>query len=84
MTKETPYTRLLAAVRAYRSGVAYPDRKVMWHYPKGNLGSNWQLDGLYERVAAADLLGFDTKLKATDEGLTVEFVKRPADIEYGI
>jgi hypothetical protein len=55
----------------------------MWHYPKAKLNDGWPLGGLYERVAAADQLGYDVVLSVAEEGLRVHYQKRPdtSDIE---
>jgi hypothetical protein len=58
----TPYQRLLAAARSYVSRVEHPTRKALWTCPKDKLAESWRLDNLFERVAAADLLGYDTRL----------------------
>jgi len=82
--RETPYNRLKKAVMKYMSGVDYPHRKVMWLYPKSRLSESWKLDALAERVQAADQLGFDVKLRMADDGLRVEYVKRPAPLDYSL
>lgn len=82
--RETPYNRLKKAVLKYMSGVDYPHRKIMWLYPKEKLSEQWRLDDLAQRVQAADQLGFDTKLRMADDGLRVEYVKRPAPLDYSL
>lgn len=50
----------------------------MWVYPKDKLNLNWKLTDLYEQVAAAEQLGFDIVLIATNGGLEVWYEeKRP-------
>lgn len=71
---QTPYQRLLERGQSFYSQVLYPDTRHVWTYPK--IG-HWELANLYERTAAANTLGYDTKLFATDKGLEVKFVKRP-------
>ena len=82
--RETPYNRLKSAVLQYMSGVEYPHRKVMWLYPKARLRESWHLDDLAARVAAADQLGYDVRLRMADDGLRVEYVKRPDDLDYAL
>lgn len=82
--RETPYSRLKNAVLEYISGVDYPHRKVMWLYPKAKLAERWRLDDLAERVQAADQLGYDVKLRMADDGLRVEYVKRPPPLDYSL
>jgi hypothetical protein len=74
----TPYQRLLEAARKYARDVDFPKRARMWTYPKDKLNDRWTLGDLKERAAAAEQLGFDVRLKCTDEGLEVWYVqKRP-------
>lgn len=74
-----PYDRLLGDVSRFLSDVRFPTRKRLWHYSIAKLNdrAGFDLLDLFHRTAAADLLGFDTILKSTDEGLVVEFRKRP-------
>lgn len=81
----TPYNRLLQSVRDFRWNVFNPKKKTMFYYPKNRLSTeSWYLLDLYERVKAADQLDHDVKLVANDEGLFVQYVKRPADIDYSL
>jgi hypothetical protein len=73
----TPYQRLLDDCRRYLSGVRFPHTKSVWTYPKARLDEGWNLAGLYQHIAAGELLGYDTILKATDAGIEVKFRKRP-------
>jgi hypothetical protein len=72
----TPYTRLLNQALEVLSPVFYPRRISMWRYPKEKLSTPWRLDDLYERVVAADQLGFDVVLIAGDDGLSVKYQQR--------
>lgn len=73
----TPYQLLLEEGQRFRLQVEYPRTYGVWTYPKDKLSEKWTLADLYERTAAANTLGYDTKLVATDKGLEVKFVKRP-------
>ena len=73
----TPYARLLADVGKFASSVKNPKKRLMWRYGKQDLGKNWTLTDLYERVKAADQLGYDVVLIAEDAGLVVQYAKRP-------
>lgn len=84
MKHETPYSRLLKAVRVWRSKVINPHHIRMWCYPKAKLSDGWGLKDLYERTVAAHQLGYDVMLKANDDGLVVVYSKRPDDIDYFI
>lgn len=82
--RETPYNRLKNAVMQYMRGVDYPHRIAMWVYPKSRLSESWRLDDLAQRVQAADQLNYDVKLRMADDGLRVEYVKRPAPLDYSL
>lgn len=73
----TPYARLLADVRKFAISVKFAHKKLMWRYNKQDLGKNWTLTDLYERVKAAEQLGYDVVLIAEDAGLAVQYTKRP-------
>lgn len=78
MSRVTPYQRLMERFREYASKVTYPRKVGMWNYPKAKLAEGWGLLDLYERTKAAEQLGYDVQLYATDEGLSVKYVqKRP-------
>jgi hypothetical protein len=86
MTKRvTPYQRLLDSFREFARGVVWPNRRLMWSYPKARLHEGWNMTELYQRVAAAKQLGYEVHLSATDEGLHVHYVKaRPVELPYEI
>jgi hypothetical protein len=75
----SPYVRLRDIARRFASAVVYPERKVMWTYTKAQLGGAFRIDDLYHRTAAANTLGFDVVLTATDDGLRVDYRKRAPD-----
>jgi len=78
MSRVNPYIALLTDIKEYCWKVMYPKTIDMWHYPKKRLDEGWTLADLYERTAAAEQLGYDVILKATDEGLEVKYqTKRP-------
>lgn len=78
--KPTRYQQLKVAVREFAHQVANPKRVVMWTYPKAKLADgNWNLADLYERVKAAESLGYDVALSSECSGLVVCYVaKRPS------
>lgn len=73
----TPYERLIRKAMQFESAVVFPRRKEMWTYQADRLAEGWRLDDLASRVAAADTLGWDVRLKVKDGALVVEYVKRP-------
>ena len=79
MKRFNPYTALLERAHKFEQQVVNPDRVLNTWYPKKKLEENigWNLAPLYHRVKAADELGYDVKLEATDRGLEVIYVKRP-------
>lgn len=72
----TPYARLLNTLREYVDDVNNRHTRRMFLYPKGRLAEGWELGTIYARVVAADQLGYDVQLKATQEGLDVEYIKK--------
>ncbi len=84
MSRETPYSRLLTAARQFDLRVRNPKRIGMFFYPAAKLSEGWSLVDLNERVKAAEQLGFDVRLVAKEDGLHVQYVKRPDEIEYSI
>jgi hypothetical protein len=73
----TPYQRLMNQFSAWANECIMRGRISMWRYPKDKLSeTNWRLADLWERVAAADQLGYDVQLSAKDDGLHVEYVKK--------
>lgn len=77
-----PYQRLLEEIRSYIRKVKYRHTKTMWIYPKKVLTDGWDLGFLYQRTAAAEQLGYDVQLKATEEGLVVQYVKKIPEPPY--
>ena len=71
-----PYQRLLDKVVSFCDSLKNRHLRIMFIYPKEELNTNWGMLQLYERVVAADQLGYDVKLKATTEGLEVWYEKR--------
>ncbi len=79
---KTPYQRLLDDIKEWTRKVRFRHEKVMWNYPKGRLKEGWSLNDLWERVAAAEQLGYDVQLVANDDGLRVYYRKRVPDVPY--
>ena len=78
----TPYKRLLDDVREFCRKIKYRHTKSMWLYPKEKLDEQWRLDGLYERVCAAEQLGYDVVLVGKEDGLHVNYVKKAPDTPW--
>ena len=86
MNRISPYTRLLRKLSGWVGACLTRKRVGMWHYPKDKLShATYELLGLWERVAAAEQLGWDVHLLARPDGLHVEYVERvppcPPEIE---
>lgn len=73
----TPYQRLLETAKELAFSVMHPKRVHMWTYPKNKLAGPWNLQDLMQRVDAADQLGYDVRLYLAEDGLRVEYIKRP-------
>lgn len=74
-----PYDVLRGKYRQLRLEALSPQRRQMWHYDLDSIkrGDTYALDRLYQRVHAANTLGWDVRLVAHDDGLRVEYVRRP-------
>ena len=72
MPRISPYTRLLTLARDYARKVVYARRTTMFYYERA------QLADLYERVVAADQLGYDVQAIADTENrhIVFHYVKR--------
>ena len=86
MKRINPYTRLLNEIKEFCGSVMYRSEKEMWYYPIKKLGSEWNLDDLYQRTAAANQLGHEVHVRADKKGLIVTYVKElpyvPHDWRY--
>ena len=82
----TPYQRLVKDARDWVFEVRYAHSVVMFQFPKASEQDvSYRLDNLYQRVKAADQLGYDVKLEALDGGaLHVRYVKRAGDPPFAI
>ena len=77
MTKRiNPYTRLKNLGSEYICELKNPETVGMWTYPKSRLDEGWSLTDLYERIKAAEQLGYDVKLMATNKGIEANYVKQ--------
>ena len=72
----TPYQRLLTKFTALNSKIEFPQKKFLWTYPHEKLGSGFTLRDLWDLVATAEMLGWDTILEANEEGIHVSFRKK--------
>jgi hypothetical protein len=80
---QNPYSRLVKEARQFAFDVKYRRRKTMWTYPKTTEAKAWRLDDLYQRIAAADQLGWDVQLTTdSDGGVVVQYVKRAPEAPY--
>jgi hypothetical protein len=79
-----PYTRLKEIGTEWANKIRFRDQRGMWFYPKKRLHEGWSLDDLYERVSAAEQLGYVVELKATEDGLEVVYLKElpPTPFEF--
>lgn len=77
-----PYSRLLKRVKDWCWKVTHRKQIGMWSYPTESLDKGWKLNDLYERIKAADQLGYNVILKATDKGLEVYYREKAPDIPW--
>lgn len=81
--RKNPYVLLKERVRAWASSVLYPRRKHLFLFKKEILAS-CTLEATYQRVTAAQTLGWRVEVKATEEGLTFEYVEQPSTTPWEI
>jgi hypothetical protein len=86
MSKPTnPYTALLKECQEWARAVVNRCRREMWFYPDAqNQGKEWQIADTYQRVMAADQLGYDVMLEAKPDGLHVIYIKRIPSAPWSI
>lgn len=84
MKKKTvsPYEQLRLRAKEWATAVLYPHSVGMRFYKKESLANGFRLDDLYERVAAAEQIGYDVVLVAMDNGLHVRYRKRPPAVPW--
>lgn len=82
--KFNPYHDLKRRFREFVNACVMRPRKTMWVYARSRLAEGWALDNLYERCAAAEQIGYEVQIKATDEGLVVQYVKKLPDRPYDV
>lgn len=82
----TPYQRLLKAAQDFTRKLNVRTSKTMFFYPKNRLREGWTLHEVYERVTAAETLGYDVMLSADAAGLHMRYVKKippiPCEFQY--
>lgn len=76
--RKTPWQRMRERCTEFANATCFPRRSIMWRYERNALDKGWALSHLYERVAAAQQLGFEVYLTADEDGLSVRYQeKRP-------
>lgn len=76
MKRKSPWHYLLEEFQDYVNAVRYRHQKMMFRYKKPDCDKTWRLDDLYQRVQAAEQLGYDVELRATNEYLEVWYIKK--------
>ncbi len=84
MKRTNPYVTLKKEFSEWVSRAINRRRTLMWIYPKEKLPEGWRLTDLYERVAAADQLGYEVHLKTSETGLHVEYVPKLPERPWNI
>lgn len=74
--RKNPYTALLEEAKRGFFKFQYPKRKSMFFFEKSKLKTGWTLDEVYQRVSAADTLGWEVILEAKDDGLHMTYRER--------
>lgn len=83
MKRKNPYQYLLDQIREFCDKLKYRHKIFMWRYPKWQLkDKQFNLMDLWERTSAAEQLGYDVILDATDDGIEVSYIKKVPDIPF--
>ena len=83
MKQKNPYKRLLDDIKDWCRQVQHRHSREMFIYPKDRLGEVWSLVDLYERVAAAEQLGYDVHIVAdSTRGLVTRYIKKVPPTPY--
>jgi hypothetical protein len=80
--RKNPYVMLLDEIKEHCRKIRFRHTKAMFWYRKEALATGFRLDDLYQRVQAAEQLGYDVVLKAEDDGLHVQYVKKVPQTPY--
>lgn len=80
--RKNPYQRLKEIGMEWANKIKYAHTKTMFYYPKSRLSEKWELRDLFERTAAAEQLGYEVVLEATDLGLEVKYRKKAPDVPW--
>ena len=78
----TPYQRLLDDIRDYVGKIKYRHKRIMFVFKEVKKRQSYTLDDLYERVIAAEQLGYDAIIETRDGDVVVSYVKKLPDARY--
>ena len=83
MARTNPYTRLKRKFIEWSSQVYFPTRKVMFTFKDAKKASgSWSLYDVYQRIQAADTLGYDVHVRTSGDDIVMQYVKRPDPLPY--
>lgn len=82
MKQMNPYTRLLSEIKEWCHTATFRHEKLMWYYSVNRLNESFNLSKLYERVRAAEQLGYDVLLVAKEDSLDVVYKKKLPGIPF--
>lgn len=74
-----PYTDLLEEAKQYVRKVLHPRKVFMTRIPKNGIDqrSGYRMDDIYQKVCAAEDLGYDVQLFAVEGSLEFKYVEKP-------
>lgn len=75
---QNPYNTLKEQFAQWVNKVLFRRRKPMWRYDKSVMPDLW------ERVSAAQQIGYEVHLKATEKGIEVEYVEGLPQRPYNV
>ena len=77
-----PYQRLHNSIVEFCFRLRYAHKVFMWRYAKENLDGSFKIMDLFQRTMAAQQLGYEVVIEASDkEGIEV-FYRKKIDVPY--
>jgi len=79
MKTVNPYNRLLDEIKRWVFNFKNRRSVTMFHWPKEKMKpeTGWRLDDVYQRVLAADALGYEVVFTANERGMEASYRKKP-------
>ena len=85
MSRKNPYQMLLEEFRDWVVRVVHARRRQALWYTMATVNQNADFSRIWERTIAAQQIGYEVVVKASDDGLRFEYVeKRPNSMPWRV